>query len=414
MAVDVLGRPFSRTCPIPRRSPEVIVLASQSRTMSVVGQRFVPGCSTYQPEIHSPSDSTVPPQHALLIGVNYSDADPDSDYPPLRRPQEDTKDFRALLISRYDYSSEDIVMMLDDESLGSALQPTRANILREIQKLVGGARDGSSLIFFYSGHSGQVEGEIPNKHEEDDGLDEFIVPIDHDEPIRPNLSEDETGIGSRGKAIKKRMITDNKLRKMLVDSLPIGAQITAIFDSYHSGTLLDLDHYLCDNVYSPWTNKHKTTMSQGVPRKDGQRMNRSTSRLPRDPPAHRASPRSPLSREGSSADVRNVRIYSRQRVSSTEVEVTNTHVGVDDIDEGERPLQSGPTFIYARPRHVPSGIAPRTRSADSLVKDGNMFAGEHGFGGTGVVSISSCHGAQPTWEPKKGSFTQWLIDILRE
>lgn len=33
--------------------------------------------------------------------------------------------------------------------------------------------------------------------------------------------------------------------------------LTAIFDSCHSGTLLDLDHYLCNGVYFPWLSRGK-------------------------------------------------------------------------------------------------------------------------------------------------------------
>lgn len=48
---------------------------------------------------------------------------------------------------------------------------------------------------------------------------------------------------------------NQELRERLVDPLPVGAMLTAIFDSCHSGTLLDLDHYLCNTVYFPWVNK---------------------------------------------------------------------------------------------------------------------------------------------------------------
>lgn len=70
------------------------------------------------------------------------------------------------------------------------------------------------------------------------------------------------------------MILDNKLRKMLVDPLPVGASLTAIFDSCHSGTMLDLDHYLCNKVYYPWQDlgfRRHMTKWLGVRRKDGQR-----------------------------------------------------------------------------------------------------------------------------------------------
>ena len=73
--------------------------------------------------------------------------------------------------------------------------------------------------------------------------------------------------------MKKRMILDDKLRKLLVDPLPVGAHLTAIFDSCHSGTMLDLDHYLCNNLYFPWqtpASRRYKTMWQHVRRRDAQ------------------------------------------------------------------------------------------------------------------------------------------------
>lgn len=46
-----------------------------------------------------------------------------------------------------------------------------------------------------------------------------------------------------------------ELRKILVDTLPVGSTLTAVFDSCHSGTLLDLDHYLCNNVWFPFMSR---------------------------------------------------------------------------------------------------------------------------------------------------------------
>jgi len=42
-----------------------------------------------------------------------------------------------------------------------------------------------------------------------------------------------------------KKILDNTLRECLVNPLPAGTRLTAILDSCHSGTLLDLDHYSC-------------------------------------------------------------------------------------------------------------------------------------------------------------------------
>ncbi|PCH35032.1 hypothetical protein WOLCODRAFT_139697 [Wolfiporia cocos MD-104 SS10] len=51
---------------------------------------------------------------------------------------------------------------------------------------------------------------------------------------------------------RDKLIVDNDLRKLLVDPLPVGAYLTAVLDSCHSGTLLDLKHYRCNTIYLPW------------------------------------------------------------------------------------------------------------------------------------------------------------------
>ena len=39
-----------------------------------------------------------------------------------------------------------------------------------------------------------------------------------------------------------------QLNLRMVQPLPLGACLTAIFDSCHSGTLLDLEHYDCNKI----------------------------------------------------------------------------------------------------------------------------------------------------------------------
>ena len=53
-----------------------------------------------------------------------------------------------------------------------------------------------------------------------------------------------------------------ELRAKLVDRLPEGVCLTAIIDSCHSGTLLDLDHYHCNAVYFPWLNRGVRRLSR--------------------------------------------------------------------------------------------------------------------------------------------------------
>ena len=41
----------------------------------------------------------------------------------------------------------------------------------------------------------------------------------------------------------------------MVDPLPAGVCLTAVFDACHSGTLLDLDHYNCNDCRLGWSKK---------------------------------------------------------------------------------------------------------------------------------------------------------------
>lgn len=104
-----------------------------------------------------------------------------------------------------------------------------------MQWLVAGAQANDSLFFQYSGHGGQQKGQAScscfvlkshNQHadtngDEDDGYDEVIYPLDF------------KSAGS---------IVDDDLHTILVNSLPAGCRLTAIFDSCHSGSALDLPY----------------------------------------------------------------------------------------------------------------------------------------------------------------------------
>ncbi|CCM05844.1 uncharacterized protein FIBRA_08080 [Fibroporia radiculosa] len=184
------------------------------------------------------SASQKPRRKALVIGINYDTkgSDDTSGYSALHGPRSDAISFANLLINKYNYKREDVVIMLDGQGPElSHLAPTRRNMLREINNLVRGARRGDRFVFLYSGHSDQIP---CLEHSEEDDLDEVILPMDHE-----------------GLEKKEKLIVDNDLRRLLVDPLPAGAHLTAIFDSCHSGTLLDLDHYACNNVYHPWISK---------------------------------------------------------------------------------------------------------------------------------------------------------------
>jgi len=97
-------------------------------------------------------------------------------------------------------------------------QPTKQNLLRAMHWLVKDARPNDSLFFHYSGHGGQTK---DLDGDENDGYDEVIYPVDFR----------QTG-----------HITDDEMHRIMVLPLQAGVRLTAIFDSCHSGTALDLPY----------------------------------------------------------------------------------------------------------------------------------------------------------------------------
>ncbi|KAI9147852.1 Metacaspase-1B [Paramyrothecium foliicola] len=148
----------------------------------------------------------------LLIGINYF-----GQRGQLRGCINDVRNMTAYLVEHFGYKREDMVILTDDQQ-NPMSQPTKQNILRAMHWLVKDARPNDSLFFHYSGHGGQtkdLDGDEP------DGYDEVIYPVDFR----------QTG-----------HITDDEMHRIMVSPLQAGVRLTAIFDSCHSGTALDLPY----------------------------------------------------------------------------------------------------------------------------------------------------------------------------
>ncbi|KAF8839756.1 hypothetical protein BDN67DRAFT_904957 [Paxillus ammoniavirescens] len=149
---------------------------------------------------------------ALCIGINYT-----GQRRELRGCINDIKNVRRFLTSQWGFKDGDIVMLMD-ETTNPRQRPTRRNMIDAMRWLVKDARPHDSLFFHYSGHGGQ----IPDKDgDEPDGLDEVIYPVDYK----------TAGV-----------IVDDEMHRIMVKPLPQGCRLTAIFDSCHSGTALDLPY----------------------------------------------------------------------------------------------------------------------------------------------------------------------------
>ena len=173
---------------------------------------FQPQYEPNQPFYYKYSDCSGK-RKALLIGINYTGTSA-----ALRGCQNDVDNVSEFLTQRYNYRPEDMVILKDDPSFGYRQQPTRQNILEAMSWLVRGAQPNDSLFFHYSGHGGQAK---DTNGDEEDGYDETIYPLDFKQA---------------------GMIVDDDMHAIMVRPLPAGCRLTAIFDSCHSGSALDLPY----------------------------------------------------------------------------------------------------------------------------------------------------------------------------
>ncbi|CAG8727432.1 13452_t:CDS:2, partial [Cetraspora pellucida] len=145
-------------------------------------------------------------KRALLIGINYFG----TQY-QLNGCINDVKNIKNFLMNHFKFKESEITVLTDDQHDPSKI-PTRENMLREMKRLVHNAKPHDS------GHGGQ---QVDQDGDEDDGYDETIMPLD----FRTN-----------------GQIIDDEMHHILVDSLPAGCRLTVVFDSCHSGTVLDLPY----------------------------------------------------------------------------------------------------------------------------------------------------------------------------
>lgn len=105
---------------------------------------------------------------ALLCGINA--------YPkqPLRGCVNDAQSLRDLLVSQFDFRSEDIHLLRDAEGI-------KSRVRQEWQWLTAAAAPGDTLVFHFSGHGSNVRDQ---NGDESDGRDEItcLYDMDFDDP----------------------------------------------------------------------------------------------------------------------------------------------------------------------------------------------------------------------------------------
>ncbi|KAJ3040408.1 Ca(2+)-dependent cysteine protease [Rhizophlyctis rosea] len=147
---------------------------------------------------------------ALLIGINYTGSSA-----ALKGCINDVHNVHQWLTANYPFAPQEVLILTDDQQDPSRI-PTRANILNAFKWLVNGAQSGDAFFLHYSGHGSQ---EKDAHGDENDGVDETIVPVDYQQAGQ---------------------IHDDDINSILVHPLPQGARLTAIFDCCHSGSVMDL------------------------------------------------------------------------------------------------------------------------------------------------------------------------------
>jgi len=146
---------------------------------------------------------------ALLVGINYVGTGND-----LYGCINDVNAVNAYL------SSKGFTCQLITDN--TALKPTRESILNEFKLLLVNAVAGDTLVFHYSGHGSYVK---DTNGEEIDGYDEAIVSRD------------------------MKYILDDEFKTLLVNYLKKDVTLFALFDSCHSGTMLDLRYQYMDSLH---------------------------------------------------------------------------------------------------------------------------------------------------------------------
>ncbi|KAI9447265.1 caspase domain-containing protein [Lactarius psammicola] len=170
------------------------------------------GHRAYQPYALAtqPSSPHIRKRKALLIGIN------DSTHPNPELNQ-DIYETAYFLRDYLGFERNSTRVLTDDQPLNL---PIKKNILAAMYWLVEGAQSGDSLFFFFSGPTAQIKdtnGDGP------DGLDEVMCTMEFlSSPANPWV------------------ITDNDVHDIMIKPLPPKCRLTAIIDTCHSGTLLDL------------------------------------------------------------------------------------------------------------------------------------------------------------------------------
>ncbi|KAG7595385.1 Caspase-like domain superfamily [Arabidopsis suecica] len=168
-------------------------------------------------QIHAPPGQLPHPhgrKRAVICGISYRFSRHE-----LKGCINDAKCMRHLLINKFKFSPDSILMLTEEETDPYRI-PTKQNMRMALYWLVQGCTAGDSLVFHYSGHGSRQRN---YNGDEVDGYDETLCPLDFE---------------------TQGMIVDDEINATIVRPLPHGVKLHSIIDACHSGTVLDLP-FLC-------------------------------------------------------------------------------------------------------------------------------------------------------------------------
>lgn len=150
-------------------------------------------------------------RRAVLIGINYV-----GKKNALPGCHNDVKNMVVYLKTMQGFKDENITILMDD---GKHTNPTHANIMNAYTKIVEDSVAGDTVFLHFSGHGAQI---LDRNGDEDDGYDETLIPVDFETAGH---------------------IVDDELNTKIIKKFGKGVLVTALMDSCHSGTALDLPYY---------------------------------------------------------------------------------------------------------------------------------------------------------------------------
>jgi len=176
------------------------------------------GCSGSPATSESPTKPAAAPQPAdkvaLLVGIARYPAD--AGLGPLTGCVRDTERVRALLVGRFGFREEDVVVLHDEAATHEAI--VRAFDASLIQR----ARSGTEAVFYFAGHGSRVPDADTGPEREPDGFDTSFLAYDS---------------RSNGRAGEHDFI-DDELSSLVAACTSRGAFVTVIADSCHAGGAL--------------------------------------------------------------------------------------------------------------------------------------------------------------------------------